>query len=762
MKESAATPARGAIGQAAWRALLLLAAFTAGACILAGLPRVPYNVRELFSVAPRALSAARIGAALLLLASAPALLARCGWERVWMQPLVWISSGAAAFLLLRGAVPRETLEDPVGSPVLGWPGDLEVLVRFVALAAIPQILLFLAHRTLDGLAQWTRKRQGHAPAAPASAIRLTVAVAVALVCLVLARTVVVPFACTDNITELLGNEFALGALLLLVALNSAALARSRRGGVSVAILGLTALLTLPGWWLSRHGFAQEIHKYGKVFSAQQFLLSPDRENYITGAALLWRWSLAQFAGVLLLALAQRPALARGSASAGEEPWPDRRFWRRCALGWAIFAVYGSLVPLQFEPRPLAEAWGSFLQVAWLRLGIASRADLVANVLLFVPLGYCAAGGWLGERRGRQVAGFPLVAGGCTLLAVAIEFTQQFFPPRTVGLNDIVAESAGGVAGFLLWCAAGPALARWLRAFAAEREPPRVLVRLLAAYAVLFFVAQMLPLDLAISPWDLAEKWRAGRIRLLPFSGSWGSRFEALWDMGGDMLLWMPVGALCALGWTRGGGRRPLVHSVALGIAAVFLVEVAQLCVWSRYSEVTDLITGSAGILLGIAASARVARLEAAPGRIPWVSALLACLWALALVVLYWWPFDFVFDRAHAKAGIPRLLDVPFKTYYFRTEFGATTMFMRKFLLVAPFGALMRLALPREGRWQGWAIAFLAGALHFGIEAGQIFLPGKVPDATDALIGAGGAALGAFVAARLRPAAKSLPPAPPGQ
>ena len=35
------------------------------------------------------------------------------------------------------------------------------------------------------------------------------------------------------------------------------------------------------------------------------------------------------------------------------------------------------------------------------------------------------------------------------LALAVEFTQLFFPPRTVSLNDILAESAGAVIGLSL-------------------------------------------------------------------------------------------------------------------------------------------------------------------------------------------------------------------------------------------------------------------------------------------------------------------------
>ncbi len=62
-------------------------------------------------------------------------------------------------------------------------------------------------------------------------------------------------------------------------------------------------------------------------------------------------------------------------------------------------------------------------------------DIVANVLLFVPLGVLAPG----KRT---------VAAGL-LLSVAIETTQALLPPRTPSLLDVVANSLGVTLGVLL-------------------------------------------------------------------------------------------------------------------------------------------------------------------------------------------------------------------------------------------------------------------------------------------------------------------------
>lgn len=49
-----------------------------------------------------------------------------------------------------------------------------------------------------------------------------------------------------------------------------------------------------------------IIKYGKVFSAWQFLLSPNRNNYIVGFQLWFRFAVAFGAYIALVAMLQYP------------------------------------------------------------------------------------------------------------------------------------------------------------------------------------------------------------------------------------------------------------------------------------------------------------------------------------------------------------------------------------------------------------------------------------------------------------------------
>src|SRR6266850_4761975 len=137
---------------------------------------------------------------------------------------------------------------------------------------------------------------------------------------------------------------------------------------------------------------------------------------------------------------------------------SRKIFFLAALAYLLFVVYGSLVPFDFRSRPLDAALRDFAHIRYLRLGIESRADWVANLLLYIPLPFL----WLGaaSRKGRyftQIFLSIFLFLFFVALSVAIEFTQLFFPPRTVSLNDIIAEVMGTAIGIIIWWTSGAKL-----------------------------------------------------------------------------------------------------------------------------------------------------------------------------------------------------------------------------------------------------------------------------------------------------------------
>jgi glycopeptide antibiotics resistance protein len=429
--------------------------------------------------------------------------------------------------------------------------------------------------------------------------------------------------------------------------------------------------------------------------------------------------------------------------------PGRRSYVLAALIYGLFVIYGSLVPLDFQPATLDEAFERFSRIFVLPLIVDSRTDVVTNVILFIPLGYCWLAALRTDRRGAAglLATALLTIASCAALSVAIEFTQTFFRGRTVALSDIFAESTGGIVGVVLWLSCGEAVTAFARSFSRERQRPALIQRLLLVYCAGLFVSQMLPLDLTLNLGELARKYRSGRIILVPFGYTHLSWFTAAWDHLTDIVVYAPLGAAAALLWTPAATRRRPWVAFGAGVVAVSFIEFAQVFVYSRFSDVTDVVTGSVGVALGVTAvtvlsdrhTAATVRTNAAGGGVALARfALIA--WIGVLVSYHWRPFDFTIEHRRVVAGLHELLAVPFSWYYAGTEFHAFTEMSRKSMLALPLGALLRLSWPCERtRWASlrlrlMVLAVLGFSFLFAIEVGQVFLPERVPDVADAIVG----------------------------
>ncbi|MHB0982697.1 MAG: VanZ family protein, partial [Thiobacillus sp.] len=211
---------------------------------------------------------------------------------------------------------------------------------------------------------------------------------------------------------------------------------------------------------------------------------------------------------------------------------------------------------------------------------------------------------------------------------------------------------------------------------------------------------------------------------------------ALYEIATDALIWMPLALLWRLDGTRTAWR---VWGMTLGTAVV--LEVMQLFVYSRVSDVTDLFTAAAGAALGVWIGRRLTAREAPASQAPpwsaWLPFALAAGWMAALMFVFWFPFDFRTDGAFIKSRLDFMHRVPFEAYYFGTEYRAITEVLRKTLFFAPLGGLLAWGVARQPwRWRGplFALAMLVVAgLPAVIEGGQLMLPHKIVDLTDWLL-----------------------------
>lgn len=404
------------------------------------------------------------------------------------------------------------------------------------------------------------------------------------------------------------------------------------------------------------------------------------------------------------------------------------------LAWLLFVVYGSLVPLDFNPASIEIGWRRFKQMPMLEIGPESRADWISNIVLYVPVGFLSAT-WLSRALPRlSMAGvLGLAACSSAALAVAVEFAQTYFPPRTVALNDIAAEIIGSGLGIAL----ANRSTQWLVGLIGGTHSGvrQFSARLLAAYAAAYVLYALFPFDFVLNEAELSEKLRSETWGWWT-SGGGQSILLALLKPALEVLLALPLGWFLASRLKAGASA--IGQGAVLGALLGVTIELAQLFMVSGSSQGLSVLTRSLGLGAGVWIWQRRRRAldpeqwaslarAAAPMAVPLY--LIALAQANHLLSTQWLDWH---------AGLDRLAEVrfvPFFYHYYTTEMQALHSLAWVALSYAPIGlcAWALRTLPLAG-------TLMAAGLAAMIEACKLWLPGLGihPDPTNLLTAASAA------------------------
>lgn len=449
---------------------------------------------------------------------------------------------------------------------------------------------------------------------------------------------------------------------------------------------------------------------------------------------------------------------------GRPPSSPHLWW--ATVGVLALTVYGSLLPFDFVPRPIEQAVASFRQIQWYPPHeLEARGDWIISSVQYSIIAFLGMGA-LAVDRGQRAGLFAAVAiwSACALLAIALEFSQIYFPPRTVSLNDILAEVAGAGLGIALWLSVGQIIIDWIRKFSDIQNLARSAARTLPLYLVFIAIVNLMPFDLVVGSEELISKWNAGKIQLLPFHGLW--TVDAVLQIALGIACLVPVGFLqtIALGHQRLGPS-------GIPWRVMFvppLIELARLFVYSRSFDVTHIISGWAGILLGChlaglmnrklcSAATGIARYSQ-PLAYTWALQAAGLIWLLTILYFNWRPFDFTTDSQRFGTmaeglptyGIRHMTVAPFVDYYWGSKYNALDQFLKKGLSFMPLGVL--LASGAKGLYRPGSltkVVLIAVLIGVFVELGRYFLPGRIPSTTDVIIGTVGATFGYVVTRHVR-------------
>ena len=396
------------------------------------------------------------------------------------------------------------------------------------------------------------------------------------------------------------------------------------------------------------------------------------------------------------------------------------------LGYVLFVIYGSLVPLDYRSHSFDEAWAIFQNVPYLNLGAASRADWIANGVLYVPVGFLTCH-WLSHafQRLPTVILLALAAVFSIELAVGVEFTQISFPPRTVSLNDIYAECIGGFLGMWLFTRHANWFQSLLQSLLHDTHQLKLLI--LQAYGVAYLAFALFPYDLVISWAELDAKLDAGNW------GWWiaGDQPSITWlflKCAADILQTLPFGIWLA--YHKPHRNTSYARAFAFGLLLGLGLEIAKLFLFTGTSQGLSVLTKMMGVAVGLAIYRHQSKFSI-DRLIVMLKRFVLPLTAMYLLVLLkvnglmdapWHGLD------AARASWDQTRFIPFYYHYFTSEGKAL------FSLVNVSFSYLPVAILAWGYRRSAGFAALASMLlAVGIETCKLFSSGTHPDPTNILI-----------------------------
>jgi glycopeptide antibiotics resistance protein len=111
--------------------------------------------------------------------------------------------------------------------------------------------------------------------------------------------------------------------------------------------------------------------------------------------------------------------------------------RWLTLATCVLILYGSLFPFSFSSLRSVDLWALVTGLQFIR---SSRGDVVANVLLYLPLGYCLTLSW--PARWKRGAGLACAVLLGAMLSLGVELLQAHLRFRVPSLTDLIFNAAG--------------------------------------------------------------------------------------------------------------------------------------------------------------------------------------------------------------------------------------------------------------------------------------------------------------------------------
>ena len=323
------------------------------------------------------------------------------------------------------------------------------------------------------------------------------------------------------------------------------------------------------------------------------------------------------------------------------------------------------------------------------------------------------------------------------LSIAIEFTQQFFPPRTVSLNDIFAEIFGTLVGIFLWWASGERVRDLIESLLAEGK--HAAYAALVLYTMGYLAFSLFPYDFLVSAAEISAKLNGNYFHWFASRSTCGNALRCSSKLIAESAAVVPVGLLIGLVSRRSGGS--LVRTAGwIGFGLGLVIETLQFFLVSGLSLGASVVMRIIGVMIGAAAGEKLKRslwplLYLVSPFVPIISA----GYVILLAAVAWLGKKPILTFEQGLKRLDEISFMPFFYHYYTSESAAMTSLFAVVIMFFPMGVqywIWRVTRLRDFVARGTINAtFLGGIVSAGIEFGKLFFGSARPDPTNVFIGA---------------------------
>lgn len=277
--------------------------------------------------------------------------------------------------------------------------------------------------------------------------------------------------------------------------------------------------------------------------------------------------------------------------------PLRLSWR-VPLGLMMAAVYGSLIPFDFD----LSGWSGVSSMAQATLihNWTTVEDIAVNVLIYVPIGLAIV--LAGGRAKRSIllrTGLAVVAGAG--VALTCEVTQLFLVSRVGSWCDFylntLGTALGAVAGIFL-----QSITPYVVGIAGRRTVRHPMTLAATTLTIGLFLFHLAPFDFSGNMAELRASFRGASWQLSsPFSPSTWVQAPQKWIADTSAGLWFGVLAYLIVVARRAGSwdaRPAIVSAVKHGIILAWLIELTELLTRTQHFDLSTIVLRIAFTLTG--------------------------------------------------------------------------------------------------------------------------------------------------------------------